>query len=187
MITYTDIERQVRESLGMYEEDFSVEGITREIIDRHGLVDAGNLEGFWDIAARHELGIVTEETWTAAELGLEHLNPFISVDMTPEGGSVEWHEYLHFHEEREGNEDLFDDDGWLTDEAERALAERYDAGVEHFGGDDPHVTLIWSIPPMSAERIGEYMWNDLARVANETDPGTFGSSYVFNEIRRALG
>lgn len=122
--------------------------------------------------------------YSAFDLGLEDLNPNISAEIDDHGICLEWQEYLAFH--AENSPELFDEDGWMTPDVERKIRahaqEHYDADVEFFGGDDPHFTLVWSIPSMSPEKIGEYMWDTLARVANETDPGSFGSRYLFGSI-----
>lgn len=149
--------------------------------------------------------------FTAAELGLDELNPYIhaniSEDPDHEGHvlailtvqeNLEFHRDLDRKYEEEYDARYFTEDDLLTADAEAALKkiveERYkgedfqldDSGTEWFQFD-----LVLSVPADTApEDLGTKFWEDTALVQfhNESDPGTFGSPYLFGSLMsEALG
>lgn len=148
----------------------------------------------------------------ALNLGLDHLNPYISVniDESETAGNVvaviEVLESLEFHRELEASmwerihgstgarleTRIFDEDGWLTIEANDAmgdiLKQRYGAvDVDLNTSDDPHIdfTVVLEVPARySAEWLGLTIYNhtELVKFHNEADPGTFGTQYLFGTI-----
>ena len=129
--------------------------------------------------------------YSAAELGLEYLGfvDFVDYELSEDGTrariSVACSESLAFH--REHSPEYFDQDGELTDAAWDALRslfpERYSADVTEAVDDYLRFNVdLETDASAPAESIGEVIWPTLARIANETDPGTFGSEYLFGTI-----
>lgn len=147
--------------------------------------------------------------WDAHELGLEDYCSFVEIwanDNPDESGTVHVlvtvNESLDFHAKREAEilrnapewwasatPKVFDD-GELTQEGMDALfgilADRYDAEQSDTDG---HVvvwdTFLTSIPAETTEEeLGELILREtqLVKWLNETDPGTFGSEYLFGSI-----
>ncbi|KMV19646.1 hypothetical protein ACT17_06300 [Mycolicibacterium conceptionense] len=138
--------------------------------------------------------------YSAAEIGEDQL-PGAYLETDGDDLVVGAVEYLHFANER-GDLEGLTDDGWLTDSGLRKAEETMkkllkDAGVpgadtlsvsDQTGGDDPHVDFSIAIPADSNASVGQVVDQVVhpfcAVVQNVTDPGTFGSPYLWSEVSR---
>ena len=109
-------------------------------------------------------------------------------------------EYLRFASERGDLDGLTDGDGWLTGGGLRMVGEAMmkllkDAGVpgadslaasDQAGGEEPHVDFSMTIPADSNATVGQIITAVVhpfcATVQNVTDPGTFGSPYLWSTL-----
>lgn len=150
-----------------------------------------------------------DQNFSAAELGLEELNPTISVDvaeMYDDNGNVDpskfsvqvtVYEDFGFHVSLDRNfpsdSPIFEDNGQLTKSAEEALfkilEERYgaeDIEVE-YEDSDPFFRFYLHLEVPSDtpdEDLGSLIWEKtkLVQFHNESDPGTFGTQYLFGSL-----
>jgi hypothetical protein len=149
--------------------------------------------------------LAQDDYFDSRELGLDELNPRISVNISElddEPGFVlavvGVSEDLRFHVELEqkypSEPAIFDSEGLLTPEAYRALGtvleERYkgewlqeNSDIE----DDAWISfdLVLKVPAdTAAEDLGTLIWEQTALVQfhNEADPGTYGSPYLFGTV-----
>lgn len=152
-----------------------------------------------------------EDYFDAGDLGLDGLNPRISVDISenndegethPEGtvtAVVEISEDLKFHldlDKDKGDPDnqFFTAEGNLTDKAAEALealvAERYngvDFTLYEEEGQESYFTFSIALEVPSdttVEDLSAKIWEETETVKfhNEADPGTFGSQYLFGSL-----
>lgn len=146
-----------------------------------------------------------DDYFDARELGLDELNPRISVNISeldddPDNvlAVVEVSEDLRFHSELEAKYPseprVFNSDGTLTGEAyetlEGILRSRYKAeylqeNTEVEGEPWISFELVLKVPAdTNAEDLGTLIWEGTALVQfhNEADPGTFGSPYLFGTL-----
>lgn len=144
--------------------------------------------------------LVQDDNFTAAELGLEELNPYIAVNISEdidEAGESTGNVYVYvtvgedyrFHRELDGT--LFGEDGRPTEQAEQAmeslLTERYNAESIRFEDDFFEFDMVLMVPATTKmEDLGVKIWEDtdLVKFHNEIDPGTFGSQYLFGSLIR---
>lgn len=130
-------------------------------------------------------------TYSAQELGLEDLGFVDTVDLgMDDGDALAWitascSESLAFH--REHSPDYFTEDGELTEEAfdalERMFRDRYDAGIYYADAEYFRFEIAQCTSGDSpADDVADVIWRPLAQIANELDPGTFGSPYVFGSL-----
>lgn len=142
--------------------------------------------------------------WTAYELGEEsRLNLRIECDADNDDypAVLYWTEELSWHRDYVGEDGqhLFDEDGWLTDVAAAQARQHieqafpgWDVAIEEDGSDEPNFSV--SIAPLkgtlSAEStvntVTDVFWPVIAWLVNQTDPGTFGSTYWLTDVVRAL-
>lgn len=146
-----------------------------------------------------------DDYFDGRELGLDELNPRISVNISEIEGEpskvlavVEVSEDLRFHSELDqkypSDPAMFAADGTLTPEAyealERLLKGRYNAeylqeNTEVEGEPWISFEIALEVPAeTSAEALGSLIWEGTALVQfhNEADPGTFGSPYLFGTL-----
>jgi len=145
-----------------------------------------------------------DDYFDARELGLDELNPRISVNISEHDvpgmvtAVVEVQEDLRFHSELEekypSDPRIFQEDGSLTEDAFNTLSkiiqERYKGvDVQEHGGDfeDRYISfeLVLDVPETTGtEDLGTLIWESTALVQfhNEADPGTFGSPYLFGTL-----
>lgn len=146
-----------------------------------------------------------DDYFEANELGLDELNPRVSVDISEiEDDSenvlavVNVSEDLRFHVELERKTPfeppVFDSEGLLTEQAyealEAVLKDRYNGEYLQEHGDIPEQAWIefqitLTVPAgTSAEDLGTLIWEktELVKFHNEADPGTFGSPYLFGSL-----
>ena len=104
---------------------------------------------------------------------------------------AEGFEGLEFH--RSIRPELFDDDGELTDAAWEALKAVWDERYERSSLTDCDQYgfrfEIWATVPAhttEGDAIGQ-LYDQLATILNESDPGTFGSPYLWSIISERLG
>jgi hypothetical protein len=155
--------------------------------------------------------LAQDDNFTAEELGLELMNPYISIDISDAYGEdgqplqgqvaaiVSVTEDLRFHSDYDkGFPDsaVFTEDGLLTEDGyralERALESRYGATnveYEDMLGNAPlaffRFELSVTVPAETdLEGLSERIWEDtkLVQFHNEADPGTFGSPYLFGTV-----
>lgn len=149
--------------------------------------------------------LAQDDYFDARELGLDELNPRISVNISEIEGEpsnvlavIEVCEDLRFHSELEAKYPsepaVFAADGTLTEEAyetlEGILKERYNAeylqeNTEVEGDAWISFEIALKVPAeTSADDLGELIWEKTAVVQfhNEADPGTFGSPYLFGTL-----
>lgn len=149
-----------------------------------------------------------DDYYTAAELGLDGLNPFISCNISEEQDDngnptgkvlaiLTVQEDLEFHRnlDREKGDpcnQLFTADGVTTDAVDKVLAklieDRYkgedlqwdDTAKEWFQFD----IVLTVDPETTPEDLGVKFWEEteLVRFHNEADPGTFNSEYLFGSL-----
>jgi hypothetical protein len=152
--------------------------------------------------------IFADEYLTAAELGLEELNPYMYCNITehldetgqPDGklsAVLTVQEDFRFHRDldrEKGNphNQLFNLDGRPTEAVltvlrnlvdERYHGEEFDLdedGTEWFQFD----IVLTVDPETTAEDLGVKFWEytELVRFHNEADPGTFNSPYLFGSL-----
>lgn len=146
-----------------------------------------------------------DDYFDARDLGLDSLNPRISVNISEieEDPSkvlavIEVCEDLRFHSELEekypSEPRVFNSDGTLTAEAyttlQSILLERYKGeylieNTEVEGEPWISFEMTLEVPAeTSAEDLGSLIWEKTAIVQfhNEVDPGTFGSPYLFGTL-----
>ena len=149
--------------------------------------------------------LAQDDYFDGRELGLDELNPRISVNISEIEGEpskvlavIEVSEDLRFHSELEAKYPseprVFAADGTLTEEAyetlEGILKERYNAeylqeNTEVEGEPWISFEMALEVPAdTSAEDLGGLIWEQTALVQfhNEADPGTFGSPYLFGTL-----
>lgn len=149
--------------------------------------------------------LAQDDYFDGRELGLDELNPRISVNISEIEGEpskvlavVEVSEDLRFHSELEAkypsDPRVFAPDGSLTEEAyqtlEGILKERYNAeylqeNTEVEGEFWISFEMALEVPAdTSPEALGTLIWDETAIVQfhNEADPGTFGSPYLFGTL-----
>ena len=149
--------------------------------------------------------LAQDDYFDGRELGLDELNPRISVNISEIEGEpskvlavIEVSEDLRFHSELEekypSDPAVFAADGSLTEEAyqtlEGILKERYNAedlqeNTEVEGEPWISFEMTLEVPAdTSAEDLGTLIWEGTALVQfhNEADPGTFGSPYLFGTL-----
>lgn len=137
--------------------------------------------------------------YSAAEIGEDQL-PGAYLETDGDEFVVGVVEYLHFANERGDLEGLTDDEGWLTPEGARKATEVLrtllkKAGVpgadtldstDQTGGDDPHIDFSITIPTVGDATVGavvdQVVHPFCAVIQNVTDPGTFGSPYLWSEV-----
>lgn len=164
---------------------------------RHPTLEAAREAGDAHLALNGE---VASHYYSAHDLELAGLNPFLSVNTRVEGATLEvaaqWVEYLDFHQDR--RPDLFDAEGWpvfsesdLYKALMQALKGRvrlpyvYVDVASNYGEDDPNITIIWHMDLAAnadSAAIAAAIWPVAAELANVTDPGTFGAPYLFDLI-----
>lgn len=152
-----------------------------------------------------------DDNFTATQLSLELLNPYVSVDISEayaENGEtltdkvtavITVTEDLRFHSEYDSkfpDAEVFTEDGMLTEDGFRALEQcltaRYGAENVEFEGETPEDAFIrfelaLEVPANSTlDELSERIWEDtkLVQFHNEADPGTFGSPYLFGSVIR---
>lgn len=95
---------------------------------------------------------MTDNTWHDDTIDMDDYG-YALLNTTDEGNhNLDFTDYLEnaldVYDEDERNV-LFDEDGWLNSEVESIilgyvrgiLPDHYDVAVEHYGGDDPHITF----------------------------------------------
>jgi hypothetical protein len=128
--------------------------------------------------------------YTPGDLGLDDLGYVdmadyrISEDGTTAEITLSCSEPMDFH--RNCSPEYFDEDGTLTNAAwvalQRVFAGRYSADIYE---QDEYLRFTVDIQaPASADEstLGDILWPTVAKLANELDPGTFGSEYLFGTI-----
>lgn len=141
-----------------------------------------------------------DDNFTAKDLGLEGLNPYIMVNISDEKDDndastgnvtvyVTVQEDYAFHRDLDG--EFFCEDGWLNDDAEAALdtvlTERYKADSVTMEEEYFEFDLVLILPASTDPKdLGNLIWEDteLVKFHNEVDPGTFGSQYLFGSLIR---
>lgn len=152
--------------------------------------------------------LAQDDYFTATELGLELLNPFISCNISEETDNdgeptgkmlaiLTVQEDLEFHRDldrEKGNptNQLFNLDGRPTESVisvlRKLVEDRYkgeefqldDSGTEYF-----EFELVRTVDAdTTAEDLGVKFWEEteLVRFHNEADPGTFNSPYLFGSL-----
>ena len=130
-------------------------------------------------------------TYSPIELGLEDLGFVDTVELgLDDGGAIAWitalcSESLEFH--REHSPEYFTEDGDLSEDAfkalERIFRDRYDANVYDVSDDYLRFEVArFTSGDSPADDVADVIWPVLADISNETDPGTFGSPYVFGSL-----
>lgn len=143
--------------------------------------------------------IAAEETYSAADLGIEF--PNITVDIQESDGETLYAviyvlEPLDFHAER--SPEHFTAEGVLTSEAFKGLNElitrRYSGEDLYTDGEGSEAFIQFEMAlgvPASttAEELGNLIWekSGLVDFINESDPGTFGSPYLFGTLMTEQG
>ncbi len=146
-----------------------------------------------------------DDFFSARDLGLEGLNQYINVNISELDDDsenvlavLEVQEPLRFHVELDAKypseSPLFTEDGELTEDGfrslERLITERYKGEYVELGGDTPEdayvkFELVLKVPAATTpEDLGVKFWEDTALVQfhNESDPGTFGTQYLFGTL-----
>lgn len=149
--------------------------------------------------------LAQDDYFDSSELGLDELNPRISVNISEIEGEpskvlavIEVSEDLRFHSDLEAkypsDPAVFAADGTLTEEAyqtlEGILKERYNAEYlqEHTEVEGEFwisFEIALEVPAdTSPEELGSLIWEKTAVVQfhNEADPGTFGCPYLFSTV-----
>src|SRR4030095_421803 len=150
-----------------------------------------------------------DQNFSAAELGLDELNPTITVDVGEcydDEGNVDASKFsiqvtvyedfdFHVNLDRKYSSEprIFEEDGSLTADAEAALnkliKERYDGEYLEVEDEDSdpffRFQLYVYVPAdTTPEDLGTIIWEKtkLVQFHNEADPGTFGSPYLFGSL-----
>lgn len=151
-----------------------------------------------------------EDYFDASELGLEELNQYVNVNIseaTDENGDtlpgmvtavLEVQENLRFHAELDrkypSESPIFTAAGELTEDGfrslERAIEARYKGEYVEMLGDSTEEAyvkfeLALTVPAETTpEELGEKFYDETALVQfhNESDPGTFGTPYLFGTV-----
>lgn len=156
--------------------------------------------------------LTQDDFFSAAELGLDELNQYITVNIsekTDDNGNridgvvtavIDVQENLKFHRDLDRSKgdphnQLFQEDGLFSEGVYTALetiiTERYkgeDFSADGDVGDDEdfiQFTLVLDVPEETTPaELGNKIWEDTEIVAfhNESDPGTFGSPYLFGSL-----
>lgn len=143
--------------------------------------------------------IAADETYNASDLGIDF--PNINVDIQESDGETLYAviyvlEPLHFHAEH--CPEHFTAEGVLTAEAFKALHELI---TRRYSGDDLYTDgegseafiqfeMALEVPTSTtAEELGNHIWEKsrLVDFINESDPGTFGSPYLFGTLMTEQG
>lgn len=152
-----------------------------------------------------------DETLDSTDLEEENLyTAFAELGNKNEYGGVEfgYTDYLdNFYKKHNHiNENLLDEDGWLTIEAltklenfyiEQLTSQKYWGRNDEVAksiwidenqfGDDPHYTIRITVPYDEEGTVEEvfrkYVTPFYNCIQNVTDPGTFNSPYIFSEIQ----
>lgn len=140
--------------------------------------------------------VLEHDYLTSEDMGLDNDSGARIYGNVEDDGSavVTFVDYTDFH--RDLHPELFDaEEGWMRAESlailRRLAAERFGAAeVGDEDGDEPHVVFVWVVPDaaakMTAGSVGESVWPAIAKVINETDPGTFGARYIYADVAREL-
>lgn len=118
---------------------------------------------------------------------------------------LSWTDSLQFHSEYMSDRwaEMVDEDGYLTDEVAEAAVQSIEDALQskHIElthdpaeewDDEPSIgiTVYVDLPAgldTTLEVAYDMAWEVIATLANMTDPGTFGSPYMYTEALRKLG
>jgi hypothetical protein len=154
--------------------------------------------------------LAQDDYFDAAELGLEELNQYITVNISEAVDAngdtltgmvtavLEVQENLKFHADLDrkypSESPIFTETGELTEDGFRSLEKAVEARykgeyVELLGDSTEEAYLKFEIAltvpaETTPEELGEKFYEDTALVQfhNESDPGTFGSPYLFGTV-----
>ena len=136
------------------------------------------------------------------DVGEDSYGPFIECDDGRDHHVIGYTDELRFHVEQGAIADAYLVDGWLTDQACRAvtgtiqkilresssLPETYIAAlsVDNTSGDEPGIEVAFALPSdlvLTVEQAhNQIMWPFWGTMINITDPGTFGAPYLWAHV-----